>query len=147
MSKPYTTLASLASHLRACILLLPALFAGCAGTQHPELSFVDTDVTNAESQYSSCVYSAVDRRVGSPAGADDIVAAAEGDCRPRYLEYAELVRAKSAAGADTQPEKQFANDRADGYLRSKQSELRKALQGRIALKALGGESKGVGRTP
>jgi hypothetical protein len=100
-----------------------------AGT---DVTFVAPSITQAaEDHYRVCVFAAADKRCDVPACAEDIVAAAEEECRPDYLAYADLVEAQSSSAAHTRAKNQLENDKAEAQLLAVQLNMRQLMMDRI----------------
>ena len=123
-------------NLRPRWLWIVPLLAACASTEEEKPPIATAAIEAAQSRYMSCVEAATDKRSNVPAAADDIVAAAEGDCRPQYLAYADLVRAEAAAQARSRAQRQLENDRTDAQLRAMQLDVRRQMRDRIASQSL-----------
>ena len=123
-------------NLRLWPLTLAALVAACASMQEEQAPIASPAIDAAQNHYVNCVESATDKRADMPAAADDIVAAAEGDCRAEYLAYADLVRAEAAALGRSRAERQLENDRTDAQLRAMQLDVRRQMRDRIAMQSL-----------
>jgi hypothetical protein len=123
-------------NLRLWPLTMAALVAACASMEEEQAPVASPAINAAQNRYLSCVEAAIDKRATSPAAADDIVAAAEGDCRTEYLSYADLVRAEAAALAHSRAERQLENDRTDAQLRAMQLDVRRQMRERVATQSL-----------
>lgn len=122
-------------HCGKLLLIAVCFIAGCA--TEPAL-MTGEQSRKAEQEYRACLFSAMDKLVKLPVSADDIAAAAEGECRPLYLSYADALRTEFAA-ATTIAGKQYANDKANAMLRTLQTETRRIITDRVGLQSLTGK--------
>ncbi len=120
-------------------LILVAILAGCATVEDRGFTTGEASA-KVRQQYQACLFAASDKMSKAPASADEITAYAEGECRSRYLSYADAVRAEFAAGADSSAQKQYAYDKADAHLRQMLVETRRILSDRISLQSLTGQA-------
>jgi hypothetical protein len=105
--------------------------------QEAAVTLADPSITQAaEHRYRSCLFAAADKRADLPASAEDILAAAEADCRSDYLAYADLIHAPASSTQHTRAENQFKNDKAEAQLRAMQLNMRRLIIDHIGLQSL-----------
>src|SRR5437899_1394261 len=105
-------------------LAVAALAAGCAPLS-------ETRANVAGNRYLTCLNSAADGYMTSPAGAEQIATAAHAKCWSEWNAYRDDVQADYTSRATTPEEMQLARDKTDAYLRQFEVEARKAVMTRV----------------
>jgi hypothetical protein len=108
-----------------------ALAAACASLDQAREDADAAKLRQVRDTYVQCVSAEADKEVGAPAGAEDIVIAAQGRCWSTWDAYRQATYATFAARAHTPDEQQLAHDKADAQLRQAELETRRAVAERI----------------